>query len=72
MPIYIPLHKDYAEALISRVADLANISKCHGEAGSSTAAQFLNDFIKDGVKWAHLDIAGVAYNSKAKPGCIEG
>ena len=30
-------------------------------AGSITAAQFLKRFIKDGQKWAHLDIAGVAW-----------
>ncbi len=69
---HMPLHKDYEEAIKSNIADVANISKCHGEAGSSTAAQFLKHFIKDGIRWAHLDIAGVAYNKKSKPGCTEG
>ena len=30
-------------------------------AGSITAAQFLKRFIKDGTRWAHIDIAGVAW-----------
>ncbi len=69
---HMPLHKDYDEAIKSDFADIANISKCAGEAGSSTAAQFLKHFIKDGTKWAHLDIAGVAYNKKPQPKCIQG
>jgi leucyl aminopeptidase len=31
------------------------------DAGSITAAQFLQRFVKNGTPWAHLDIAGVAY-----------
>jgi leucyl aminopeptidase len=69
---HMPLDKDYEEMMKSHIADIANISKCHGEAGSSTAAQFLKYFVKDGTKWAHLDIAGVAYNKKSGPKCIEG
>ena len=33
-------------------------------AGSAIGAHFLKRFIKDGVKWAHLDIAGVAWANK--------
>jgi len=33
-------------------------------AGSITAAQFLQRFVKDGTPWIHLDIAGVASVSK--------
>ena len=33
-------------------------------AGSITAAQFLKRFVKDGVKWAHLDIAGMVWADK--------
>jgi leucyl aminopeptidase len=36
-------------------------------AGSIAAAQFLKRYIQDGVKWAHLDIAGVTWANKAKP-----
>ena len=38
------------------------------EGGSITAAQFLNRFVDDGVKWAHLDIAGMVW--AAKPGTV--
>ena len=45
----------------SKVADLANII---GEAwgGALTAAAFLGEFVADGIDWAHLDIAGPAFN----------
>jgi len=35
------------------------------DAGSITAAQFIGRFVNDGVKWAHLDIAGMAWSAKA-------
>ena len=35
------------------------------EGGSITAAQFIQRFIESGVKWAHLDIAGMAWADKA-------
>ena len=38
------------------------------EAGSVTAAQFLQRYIGEGVKWAHLDIAGMVW--AAKPGAL--
>ena len=41
---------------------MQNIGKGRG-AGSITAAQFLQRFVND-VPWAHLDIAGVAWNKK--------
>jgi leucyl aminopeptidase len=44
----------------SPIADMQNISSGRG-AGSITAGQFLQRFIQDGVKWAHLDIAGAAW-----------
>jgi len=62
----LPLGPDYDKALDCDVADMKNISG--GRAGGSiTAAQFLQRFIKDGTPWAHLDIAGVAWNTKDKP-----
>lgn len=69
----MPLHKDYDEMLKSPIADIANIGNERGAAGSATAAQFIGRFIEDGVKWAHLDIAGVAWNKKGKnPVCPKG
>ena len=45
----------------SKVADLANIT---GEAwgGALAAAAFLGEFVAEGIDWAHLDIAGPAFN----------
>lgn len=69
----MPLHKDYDAMLKSPIADIANIGNERGAAGSATAAQFIGRFIKDGVKWAHLDIAGVAWDKKGKnPVCPKG
>jgi leucyl aminopeptidase len=55
----LPLGAEYDVQLKSKFADMRNIGG--PPAGSITAAQFLKRFIKDGVKWAHLDIAGVAW-----------
>ncbi len=43
------------------MADLANIGERNG--GMMTAAAFLREFVPGGVPWAHLDIAGPAFNS---------
>jgi leucyl aminopeptidase len=59
----LPLYKDYKEAFKSDVADLVNSGG--REAGSMKAALFLNEFTQ-GVKWAHLDIAGPAFLPKPK------
>ncbi len=55
----MPLGEEYDSLLKSKFADMRNIGG--RAAGSITAAQFLKRFINDGVKWAHLDIAGVAW-----------
>ncbi|MEL6828952.1 MAG: leucyl aminopeptidase [Pseudomonadota bacterium] len=55
----MPLGSVYDRQLKSKFADMRNIGG--RAAGSITAAQFLKRFINDGVKWAHLDIAGVAW-----------
>jgi leucyl aminopeptidase len=54
----MPLGKGYDDLLKSRIADMKNIGG--RPAGSITAAQFLQRFVKDGTPWIHLDIAGVA------------
>ncbi len=58
----MPMHEDYNKSIKSVIADIANISSIKGAAGSATAAHFLARFIKKEIKWAHLDIAGVAWN----------
>jgi len=42
------------------------------EGGSITAAQFLKRFIKKNTLWAHLDIAGMAWQAKDKAVCPKG
>ena len=54
----MPLGKAYDKLLKSRVADMNNVGG--RPAGSITAAQFLQRFVKDSMPWIHLDIAGVA------------
>ena len=57
-----PLTPAYDKMIDSPIADMKNVG---GKgAGSITAAQFLQRFIKDGVKWAHLDIAGTVWADK--------
>ncbi|HEU4969750.1 leucyl aminopeptidase [Sphingomonas sp.] len=60
----MPLGDAYNKLLESQIADMKNIGP--REAGSITAAQFLQRFVEDGVRWAHLDIAGMVW--AAKPG----
>ena len=54
----LPLGDAYDKALKSKIADMKNIGGPH--AGSITAAQFLQRFVEK-TPWAHLDIAGVAW-----------
>src|SRR5256885_2465347 len=51
----LPLTEEYAEALKSNFADFANVGGRDG--GAITAATFLSKFTQ-GLKWAHLDVAG--------------
>ncbi|RKF16935.1 leucyl aminopeptidase [Roseovarius spongiae] len=54
----LPMGEAYDEQLKSQIADMKNVGGRPG--GSITAAQFLGRFVKGGVPWIHLDIAGVA------------
>ncbi|MBF9044730.1 leucyl aminopeptidase [Rhodobacterales bacterium HKCCE4037] len=54
----MPLGKAYDDLLKSRIADMKNVGG--RAAGSITAAQFLQRFVKDETPWIHLDIAGTA------------
>jgi leucyl aminopeptidase len=56
----LPLTEEYAEQLKSNFADFANVGGRDG--GAITAATFLGKFTQ-GLRWAHLDIAGTAYQS---------
>ncbi|MGH8209634.1 MAG: leucyl aminopeptidase, partial [Steroidobacteraceae bacterium] len=61
----LPLTEEYAEQLKSNFADFANIGGREG--GAITAAAFLGKFMQ-GLKWAHLDVAGIAYQGGAQKG----
>ncbi|HTJ17472.1 MAG TPA: leucyl aminopeptidase [Steroidobacteraceae bacterium] len=61
----MPIGEEYAEGLKSNFADFANVAGREG--GAITAACFLAKFT-DGLKWAHLDVAGTAYLSGAQKG----
>ncbi|VAX13815.1 Cytosol aminopeptidase PepA [hydrothermal vent metagenome] len=61
----MPLWNEYDEQLKSNFADMANIGG--REAGTITAACFLARFSKN-FKWAHLDIAGVAWEGGSNKG----
>jgi leucyl aminopeptidase len=57
----LPLHDSYAELIRGRYADIVNAVESR-KAGSITAAEFLHRFVGD-VPWAHLDIAGTAWDN---------
>jgi leucyl aminopeptidase len=61
----LPLSEEYAEQLKSNFADFANVGGRDG--GAITAAAFLAKFTQ-GLKWAHLDVAGTAYQAGAQKG----
>jgi leucyl aminopeptidase len=61
----LPLSDEYSEQLKSNFADVANVGGRDG--GAITAGCFLGKFT-DGLKWAHLDIAGTAWKSGQKKG----
>jgi leucyl aminopeptidase len=57
----LPLVEEYKENIKGNIAELLNISKVRGEAGSIIGGLFLQEFVGS-VPWAHLDIAGTAFS----------
>lgn len=57
----LPLHESYADLIRGRYADIMNAVESR-KAGSITAAEFLHRFVGD-VPWAHVDIAGTAWDN---------
>jgi leucyl aminopeptidase len=57
----MPLPPELRKSLDSDVADISNVGDRNG--GMLTAGLFLKEFVPDGVRWAHLDIAGPAFNT---------
>jgi leucyl aminopeptidase len=66
----MPLYEEYLSYLKSDWADLKNAGSRWG--GAVTAGTFLQQFVPEKVKWAHFDIAGVAYNEKEHNGLPKG
>jgi leucyl aminopeptidase len=57
----LPLHAEYAELIKGKYGDILNAVE-NRRAASVTAAEFLRRFVGD-VPWAHLDIAGTAWDT---------
>lgn len=66
----MPLWPGYRAALETEIADLRNDSAAWAQAGSVTAALFLQKFAPTTGAWAHMDI--FAWNPRARPGWPEG
>ena len=58
-----PLSDTYDKLIDSPIADMKNVGP--RGAGSITAAQFIKRFVNEGVRWAHLDVAGMVWADKA-------
>ncbi len=65
----LPLFKPYRKMIDGKVADLNNAPDSP-YAGAITAALFLQEFVEEGVPWAHLDV--MAWNTDTRPGRPEG
>jgi leucyl aminopeptidase len=65
----MPLPEDLRKGLDSAVADIANVSGDRS-GGMLVAGLFLREFVPAGVRWAHLDIAGPAYNDGGAYGYV--
>ncbi len=68
----LPLVKDYKDQIKSSIADIQNIGKVRGEAGSIIGGIFLEEFVPEGTPWVHLDIAGTAWNDSPSAYCPTG
>jgi leucyl aminopeptidase len=64
----LPIIPEFAKDMKGTVSDLKNIAG-NRYGGTSKAAAFLNEFIKDDIAWAHLDIAGIADGQPHLPYC---
>jgi leucyl aminopeptidase len=59
----MPLGEAFDRLIDSPIADMKNVGPREG--GSITAAQFIQRFVENGMKWAHIDMAGKAWSDKA-------
>ena len=64
----MPLPGELRAGMDSTVADIANMGEKYG--GMLTAGLFLQEFVPEGMRWAHLDIAGPSWNDAAPYGYV--
>jgi len=64
----LPIIDEWRSDIKSKVADLKNIGTPM-RAGTAIGAAFLEEFVKDGISWAHLDVAGVVDGQSHLPYC---
>ncbi|MBF0309934.1 MAG: leucyl aminopeptidase [Magnetococcales bacterium] len=64
----MPLFDEYQEQIKSGVADIKNAGNREG--GAITAGCFLSRFVGEGIPWAHLDIAGTAWDTVGTRGHV--
>ncbi|MFE4255570.1 leucyl aminopeptidase [Streptomyces sp. NPDC056910] len=62
----MPLPSDLRKGMDSATADIANMGERMG--GGLVAGLFLQEFVGEGITWAHLDIAGPAFNEGGASG----
>jgi leucyl aminopeptidase len=67
----LPMHQEYRDMMKSPVADILN-SNPNRKAHAGQGAAFLSYFVKEGVPWCHLDIAGVHVSEKNAGMFVEG
>ncbi|MCY7373136.1 MAG: leucyl aminopeptidase [Spirochaetaceae bacterium] len=62
----MPLPEELRPSMDSQVADIANMGDKYG--GMLVAGLFLKEFVPEGIRWAHLDVAGPAWNESTPHG----
>ena len=65
----MPLPEELRDGLDSEVADLTNVTP-HRWGGMLSAGLFLSEFVAEDVAWAHIDVAGPAYNDGGPEGYL--
>ena len=65
----MPLPEELRDGLDSEVADMTNVTP-NRWGGMLSAGLFLREFVGEGVEWAHIDVAGPAYNDGGPEGYL--
>lgn len=62
----LPYDEEYAEDVKSKIADVKNTGAAR-QAGTIAGGAFLANFVKEGIPWCHVDIAGTGWMKKGRP-----